>query len=64
MAPGGDNRLAKDLLTSPPVHLHRFKEMLHIAELLPAGDIPKHLDELALQWYYMSYQRPLWLSGR
>ncbi len=28
MAPGGDYRLAKDLLTSPRVHLHRFNEML------------------------------------
>ena len=57
MAPGGDYRLAKDLLTSPRVHSHRFKEMLRIAELLPAGDIPKPSDELSLQWYYMSYHK-------
>jgi hypothetical protein len=49
MAPGGDYRLLKDLLTSPRVHLHRFKEMLRIAELLPAGNIPKPSGELSLQ---------------
>jgi hypothetical protein len=57
MAPGGDYRLAKDLLTSPRVHSHRFKEMLRIAELLPAGDIQKPSEGLALQWYYMSYHK-------
>ena len=57
MAPGGDYRLAKDLLTSPCVHSHRFKEILCIAELLPAGDIPKPSDGLSLQWYYMSYHK-------
>ena len=31
--------------------------MLRITELLPAGDIPKPLDALALQWYYMSYHK-------
>jgi hypothetical protein len=57
MAPGGNYRLAKDLLTSPCVHLNRFKKMLRIAELLPAGDIQKPSDGLALQWYYMSYHK-------
>jgi hypothetical protein len=57
MAPGGDYRLAKDLLTSPRVHSHRFKEMLRIAKLLPTGDIQKPSDGLALQWYYMSYHK-------
>ncbi len=57
MAPGGDYRLAKDLLTSPHVHSHRFKEMLRIAELLPAGNIPKPSDGLSLQWYYISYHK-------
>ena len=53
MAPGGDYCRVKDLLTLLCVHPHRFKEMLRITELLPAGDIPKPLDELMLQWYYM-----------
>jgi len=39
------------------MHAQRFKEMLRIAEILPAGDIPKPLDALALQWYYMSYHK-------
>ena len=68
MAPGGDYHLAKDLLTSPRMHLHCFKEMLCIAELLPAGDIPKPLDKLALQRYYISYhknnQEKFVLSGK
>ncbi len=57
MAPGGNYRLGKDLLTSPHVHSHHCKEMLQIAELLPAGNIPKPSDELSLQWYYMSYHK-------
>ena len=44
----------------PRLHAQRIKEMLCIAELLPAGDIPKPSDALALQWYYMSYHK----SGR
>ena len=31
--------------------------MLRIAKVLPAGNIPKPLDALALQWYYMSYHK-------
>ena len=54
MPPGGDYRLAKDLLTS---YFHHFKEMLRIAELLPVGNILKPADELSLQWYYMSYHK-------
>jgi hypothetical protein len=57
MAPEGDYSLARDLLTLPRLHLHHFKEMLHIAKLPPAGDIPKPSDKLALQWYYMSYHK-------
>jgi hypothetical protein len=57
MQPGGDYRLMKDLVTPPRLHAQRFKEMLRIAEALPAGDIPKPSDALALQWYYMSYHK-------
>jgi hypothetical protein len=57
MQPGGDYRLMKDLVTPPRLHAQRFKEMLRIAETLPAGDIPKPSDALALQWYYMSYHK-------
>jgi len=52
MQPGGDNRLMKELVTPPHLHAQQFKEMLRIAEILPAGDIPKPSDALAFQWYY------------
>ena len=54
---GGDYRLSKDLLTPPRVHTHRLKEMLHIAALLPAGNIPEPNESLALEWYYMLYHK-------
>ena len=57
MQPGGDYRLSKDLLTPPRLHAQRFKEMLRIAALLPAGNIPEPNDALALEWYYMSYHK-------
>ena len=41
----------------PSLHAQQFKEMLRIAETLPASDIPKLSDALALQWYYMSYHK-------
>jgi hypothetical protein len=40
MMPGGDWGVHKDLLVSPWDHLHQFKEMLRIAQMLPEGDIP------------------------
>jgi hypothetical protein len=57
MQPGGDCRLMKDLVTLPRLHAQQFKEMLRIAETLPAGDIPKPSDALPLQWYYMAYHK-------
>jgi hypothetical protein len=57
MAPGGDHVLKKDLLTPPRLHSHRFKEMLRISGLLPAGDIPAPNKGLALEWYYMLYHK-------
>ena len=40
MMPGGDYGVCKELLVLPLDHLHRFKEMLQIAQMLPEGDIP------------------------
>ena len=37
--------------------------MLRIAEIFPAGDIPKPSDALALQWYYMSYHSEKFVLG-
>ena len=54
---GGDYCLAKDLLTSPRLHVQRLKEMLRIATQLPAGNISEPNDSLALEWYYMSYHK-------
>jgi hypothetical protein len=54
MQPGGDNCLMKDFVTPPGLQAQWFKEMLRIAEILPAGNIPKPSDTLTLQWYYMS----------
>ena len=55
LAPGGDHRILKDLLTAPRDHARRFKEMLRIAELLPPGKAQPPSDKLAMQWFYMTY---------
>jgi hypothetical protein len=57
MAPGGDHRIAKDLLTPPREHARRYKEMLRITEQLPPGKKQPPSKKLALQWYYMTYHR-------
>ena len=57
LAPGRDHQIRKDLLMAPRDHARHFKEMLHIAELLPPGKMPLPSKKLAVQWYYMTYQR-------
>ncbi len=57
LAPGGDHKILKDLLTPPREHACRFKEILCITELLPTGKTPPPSDKLAVQWYYMTYHR-------
>jgi len=57
MAPGGDYGVHKDLMTSPMNHLHRFQEMLRIAELMPAGDIPPPNEALQVEWFYMTFHK-------
>ena len=57
LAPGGDHRVVKDLLTPPREHARRYKEMLRIAEQLPPGEKQPPSEKLALQWYYMMYHR-------
>ena len=39
MSPGGNFGVRKDLLTSPMDHLHRFREMMRITQMLSKGDI-------------------------
>jgi hypothetical protein len=57
LAPGGDHKIVKNLMTSPHNHARWFKEMLGIAEELPPGEKPPPSLNFALQWYYMTYHR-------
>jgi hypothetical protein len=57
ISPGGDYRVRKDLLVSPLDHLHRFKEMLQIAQMLPEGDIPNPKALLQVEWFNMTFHR-------
>jgi hypothetical protein len=55
MAPGGDHRIAKDLLAPPREHVRHYKEMLRITKQLPPGKKQPPSKKLTLQWYYMTY---------
>jgi hypothetical protein len=44
-------------MTHPGMHARQFKEMLRIAEALPAGNWSKPLEALALEWFYMSFHK-------
>jgi hypothetical protein len=52
---GGDYPLQKDLMNPLQMHARRFKEMLQITKALPAGNWPKHLEALALEWFYVLF---------
>jgi hypothetical protein len=55
MMPGGNYGVRKDLLVSPLDHLHRFKEMLRIVQILPEGDIPTPNAALQVKWFDMTF---------
>ncbi len=55
MMPGSDYGVRKELLVLPLDHLHRFKEMLRIAQMLPEGDIPTPNAALQVEWFYMNF---------
>jgi hypothetical protein len=55
--PGGDFQVRKDLGTSAIEHRHCFKELLRVAELLPAGDIAMPNKSLTLEWFYMTFHK-------
>ncbi len=57
MMPGGDYGVCKELLVLPLDHLHQFKEMLRIAQMLPEGDIPTPNAALQVEWFYMTFHR-------
>ena len=54
---GGDFQVRKDLGTSVIEHHHRFEELIHVAELLPAGDIAMPNESLTLEWFYMTFHK-------
>ena len=54
---GGDHGIHKDLMMQPLDHLHRFQEMLRLAELLPAEDLATPNSALQVEWFYMSFHK-------
>ena len=57
LAPGGNYNVRKALATKPLDHLHRWEEMLHVAELLPKGGLEKPATSLSVEWFYMTFHR-------
>jgi hypothetical protein len=55
--PGGNFQVRKDLGTSAIKHCHRFDELLCLADLIPAGDIEMPNENLALEWFYMTFHK-------
>ena len=55
MNPGSDFGVHKDLLVLPMDHLHWFKEMMRITQMLPEGDIQTPNAALQVEWFYMSF---------
>ena len=55
--PGGNYNVCKALATKPLAHLHRWEEMLRVAELLTKGDIEKPSASLSVEWFYMTFHR-------
>ncbi len=57
LQPGGDYNIRKALTAKPLDHLHRWEEMLRVAELLPEGDLEKPSTSLSVEWFYMTFHR-------
>ena len=57
MSLGGNFGIRKDLLVSLMDHLHWFKEMLHILQMLPEGENPTPNSALQVEWFYMNFHR-------
>ena len=38
-------------------HLHRWEEMLRVAELLSEGNLEKPAASLSMEWFYMTFYR-------
>jgi hypothetical protein len=56
-SPGGDYNIRKALVMKPLDHLHRWEEMLRVAELIPEGDLKKPATSLSVEWFYMTFHR-------
>ncbi len=57
MQPGEDHVFQKPMMQSPVKHIQRFKEMIRMAEALPAGDMHPPNKVLQLEWFYMSFHK-------
>jgi hypothetical protein len=57
LAPGGDYNVQKPLVTRPIDHLHRWEELLRVAELLPVGHINTPSAKLQVEWFYMTFHK-------
>ena len=50
LAPCGDYNVRKALAMKPLDHLHRWEEMLRVAELLPKSNLKKPAASLFVEW--------------
>jgi hypothetical protein len=57
LAPGGDYNVQKPLVTKPINHLHQWEELLHVAELLPVGNIITPSAKLQVEWFYIPFHK-------
>jgi hypothetical protein len=57
MQPGEDYVFQKPMMQSPVEHLQQFKEMIWMADALPAGDMHPPNQALQLEWFYMSFHK-------
>jgi hypothetical protein len=53
----GDHNVRKKIKTSPLDHLHQWEEMMHVASLLPKGNIPTPNKQLQVEWFYMTFHK-------
>ncbi len=57
MQPGGDHIFQKPMMQLPVNHLWQFKEMIWMAEALPAGDMHPPNKALQLEWFNKSFHK-------
>jgi hypothetical protein len=57
LQPGGDYVFQKPMMQTPVEHLHRFEEMIQMAEALSTGDMHPPNQALQLEWFYMSFHQ-------